>query len=150
MIGVENMKKINTNVYVGLGIAAFSGFILTQIAKISAKSPQAAAFPKLIVTGMFIIAAYLILTGFLSKEDKKNKIAGKDLLRVLAMFVSMLLYAFFLKKAGYVICTMGLLLIALLLFGNKNKIIVAVLTVLVPLGMYLMFTKLNVRLPHIF
>ena len=142
-----NFKKIHVNVYVGVAIAIFALFFLKETGTIAARNPDAALFPRLILFGMLIIAVFLIVQSILVSEEVPWKTEKKDVLRVLAMFGGMILFALLFQQIGYILSMMIVLGIGLFLFGHENKRTVIIVTILVPIVLYVSFTLLRVRLP---
>ena len=145
-----NLKKLHTNVYVGAAIAIFTTFMMLEANNIALKNVESATFPRLVLWAMYIVAAWLLVTGFFSSEEVEWKTEKQDLIRVCLMFGGMIVFGLIFQVLGYIVANMFLLGCGLLLFGHKNKKTVLIVTILVPIIMFFSFTALKVRLPRLF
>jgi hypothetical protein len=73
---------------------------------------------------------------------------GKDLLRVLAIALSILLFAVFLQPLGYGVCSALLMGAVLRLLGMRSWGKTAAASVLTALASYLIFMSLEIPLPR--
>ena len=121
---------------------------------------QAAAFPQIMCVGMLIFAVILLIQSIikLMTMDENDPLAEpaasinfiKDKGVLAALFV-MLLCALFVvcfKPLGYVVCGAVLCFVIMVLIGKRNWLQMVLVSILVPLGMWLVFYKvLTVNIP---
>ena len=116
---------------------------------------QAAVFPQIMCVGMLIFAVILLIQSIikLMTMDENDPLAEpaasinfiKDKGVLAALFVMLLcaLFVVFFKPLGYVVC-----FIIMVLIGKRNWLQMALVSILVPLGMWLVFYKvLTVNIP---
>lgn len=121
---------------------------------------QAAVFPQIMCVGMLIFAVILLIQSIikLMTMDENDPLAEpaasinfiKDKGVLAALFV-MLLCALFVvsfKPLGYVVCGAVLCFVIMVLIGKRNWLQMVLVSILVPLGMWLVFYKvLTVNIP---
>ena len=121
---------------------------------------QAAVFPQIMCVGMLIFAVILLIQSIikLMTMDENDPLAEpaasinfiKDK-GVLAALFGMLLCALFVaffKPLGYVVCGAVLCFVIMVLIGKRNWLQMVLVSILVPLGMWLVFYKvLTVNIP---
>lgn len=121
---------------------------------------QAAVFPQIMCVGMLIFAVILLIQSIikLMTMDENDPLAEpaasinfiKDKGVLAALFVMLLcaLFVVFFKPLGYVICGAVLCFVIMVLIGKRNWLQMVLVSVLVPLGMWLVFYKvLTVNIP---
>ena len=121
---------------------------------------QAAVFPQIMCVGMLIFAVILLIQSIikLMTMDENDPLAEpaasinfiKDKGVLAALFVVLLcvLFVVFFKSLGYVICGAVLCFVIMVLIGKRNWLQMVLVSVLVPLGMWLVFYKvLTVNIP---
>lgn len=121
---------------------------------------QAAVFPQIMCVGMLIFAVILLIQSIikLMTMDENDPLAEpaasinfiKDKGVLAALFVMLLcaLFVVFFKPLGYVICGAVLCFIIMVLIGKRNWLQMVLVSILVPLGMWLVFYKvLTVNIP---
>ena len=121
---------------------------------------QAAVFPQIMCVGMLIFAIILLIQSIikLMTMDENDPLAEpaasinfiKDKGVLAALFVVLLcvLFVVFFKSLGYVICGAVLCFVIMVLIGKRNWLQMALVSILVPLGMWLVFYKvLTVNIP---
>ena len=114
---------------------------------------QAAVFPQIMCVGMLIFAVILLIQSIikLMTMDENDPLAEpaasinfiKDKGVLAALFVMLLcaLFVVFIKPLGYVVC-------GAVLIGKRNWLQMVLVSILVPLGMWLVFYKvLTVNIP---
>lgn len=141
----------------GLNADVVTGIIILLIAALAyyatfdfaqPKIPWTAeSFPRLICWGMAIVGTIILITGlFKGKGEKFGD--RKDVLRVLGVIAAAVLYLFVLPYVGFVPATIVLLAIALACYTNRNIRMIALVSLVSPIVIYLIFRYLlNVRLP---
>ena len=121
---------------------------------------QAAVFPQIMRVGMLIFAVILLIQSIikLMTMDENDPLAEpaasinfiKDKGVLAALFVMLLcaLFVVFFKTLGYVVCGAVLCFVIMVLIGKRNWLQMVLVSILVPLGMWLVFYKvLTVNIP---
>ena len=121
---------------------------------------QAAVFPQIMCVGMLIFAVILLIQPIikLMTMDENDPLAEpaasinfiKDKGVLAALFVMLLcaLFVVFFKTLGYVVCGAVLCFVIMVLIGKRNWLQMVLVSILVPLGMWLVFYKvLTVNIP---
>ena len=121
---------------------------------------QAAVFPQIMCVGMLIFAIILLIQSIikLMTMDENDPLAEpaasinfiKDKGVLAALFVMLLcaLFVVFFKPLGYVVCGAVLCFVIMVLIGKRNWLQMVLVSILVPLGMWLVFYKvLTVNIP---
>ena len=121
---------------------------------------QAAVFPQIRCVGMLIFAVILLIQSIikLMTMDENDPLAEpaasinfiKDKGVLAALFVMLLcaLFVVFFKPLGYVVCGAVLCFVIMVLIGKRNWLQMVLVSILVPLGMWLVFYKvLTVNIP---
>lgn len=121
---------------------------------------QAAVFPQIMCVGMLIFAVILLIQSIikLMTMDENDLLAEpaasinfiKDKGVLAALFVMLLcaLFVVFFKPLGYVVCGAVLCFVIMVLIGKRNWLQMVLVSILVPLGMWLVFYKvLTVNIP---
>lgn len=121
---------------------------------------QAAVFPQIMCVGMLIFAVILLIQSIikLMTMDENDPLAEpaasinfiKDKGVLAALFVILLcaLFVVFFKPLGYVVCGAVLCFVIMVLIGKRNWLQMVLVSILVPLGMWLVFYKvLTVNIP---
>ena len=121
---------------------------------------QAAVFPQIMCVGMLIFAVILLIQSIikLMTMDENDPLAEpaasinfiKDKGVLAALFVMLLcaLFVVFFKPLGYVVCGAMLCFVIMVLIGKRNWLKMVLVSILVPLGMWLVFYKvLTVNIP---
>ena len=121
---------------------------------------QAAVFPQIMCVGMLIFAVILLIQSIIKlmtmdENDPLTEPAAsinfiKDKGVLAALFVMLLcaLFVVFFKTLGYVVCGAVLCFVIMVLIGKRNWLQMVLVSILVPLGMWLVFYKvLTVNIP---
>ena len=121
---------------------------------------QAAVFPQIMCVGMLIFAVILLIQSIikLMTMDENDPLAEpaasinfiKDKGVLAALFVMLLcaLFVVFFKTLGYVVCGAVFCFVIMVLIGKRNWLQMVLVSILVPLGMWLVFYKvLTVNIP---
>ena len=117
-------------------------------------------FPQIMCVGMLIFAVILLIQSIikLMTMDENDPLAEpaasinfiKDKGVLAALFVMLLcaLFVVFFKPLGYVVCGAVLCFVIMVLIGKRNWLQMVLVSILVPLGMWLVFYKvLTVNIP---
>lgn len=121
---------------------------------------QAAVFPQIMCVGMLIFAVILLIQSIikLMTMDENDPLAepaasinfikDKGVLAALFMMLLCALFVVFFKPLGYVVCGAVLCFVIMVLIGKRNWLQMVLVSILVPLGMWLVFYKvLTVNIP---
>ncbi len=121
---------------------------------------QAAVFPQIMCVGMLIFAVILLIQSIikLMTMDENDPLAepaasinfikDKDVLAALFVMLLCALFVVFFKPLGYVVCGAVLCFVIMVLIGKRNWLQMVLVSILVPLGMWLVFYKvLTVNIP---
>ena len=121
---------------------------------------QAAVFPQIMCVGMLIFAVILLIQSIikLMTMDENDPLAepaasinfikGKGVLAALFVMLLCALFVVFFKTLGYVVCGAVLCFVIMVLIGKRNWLQMVLVSILVPLGMWLVFYKvLTVNIP---
>ena len=161
------MKKTKTQAFANLIgsliFIALGAWALTQtysFQEVKNTYVQAAVFPQIMCVGMLIFAIILLIQSIikLMTMDENDPLAEpaasinfiKDRGVLAALFVMLLcaLFVVFFKPLGYVVCGAVLCFIIMVLIGKRNWLQMVLVSILVPLGMWLVFYKvLTVNIP---
>ena len=161
------MKKTKTQAFANLIgsliFIALGAWALTQtysFQEVKNTYVQAAVFPQIMCVGMLIFAVILLIQSIikLMTMDENDPLAEpaasinfiKDKGVLAALFVMLLcaLFVVFFKPLGYVVCGAVLCFVIMVLIGKRNWLQMALVSILVPLGMWLVFYKvLTVNIP---
>ena len=161
------MKKTKTQAFANLIgsliFIALGAWALTQtysFQEVKNTYVQAAVFPQIMCVGMLIFAIILLIQSIikLMTMDENDPLAEpaasinfiKDKGVLAALFVMLLcaLFVVFFKPLGYVICGAVLCFVIMVLIGKRNWLQMVLVSILVPLGMWLVFYKvLTVNIP---
>ena len=161
------MKKTKTQAFANLIgsliFIALGAWALTQtysFQEVKNTYVQAAVFPQIMCVGMLIFAIILLIQSIikLMTMDENDPLAEpaasinfiKDKGVLAALFVMLLcaLFVVFFKPLGYVVCGAVLCFIIMVLIGKRNWLQMVLVSILVPLGMWLVFYKvLTVNIP---
>ena len=148
---MEKIKKINRDVYIGIGLILFSIFFLIESSKIH---PGAAEFPRIILSVLIIMSGMLVINGILNirnpermkKSDKPvtfSQIKSPVILAFLA-----LLYVVAIDLIGFFVATTIFIPLFMYFFGVKKPAYILIVIASIDFFIYILFVKLlNVYLP---
>ena len=149
---------IGSLIFIALGVWALTQTYSFQ--EVKNTYVQAAVFPQIMCVGMLIFAIILLIQSIikLMTMDENDPLAEpaasinfiKDKGVLAALFVMLLcaLFVVFFKPLGYVVCGAVLCFVIMVLIGKRNWLQMVLVSILVPLGMWLVFYKvLTVNIP---
>ena len=113
---------------------------------------QAAVFPQIMCVGMLIFAVILLIQSIikLMTMDENDPLAepAASINFIKDKGVLAALFVMFFKPLGYVVCGAVLCFVIMVLIGKRNWLQMVLVSILVPLGMWLVFYKvLTVNIP---
>ena len=161
------MKKTNTQAFANLigslifiAVGVWALIQTYSFQEVKNTYVQAAVFPQIMCVGMLIFAVILLIQSIikLMTMDENDPLAEpaasinfiKDKGVLAALFVMLLcaLFVVFFKPLGYVVCGAVLCFVIMVLIGKRNWLQMVLVSILVPLGMWLVFYKvLTVNIP---
>ena len=99
--------------------------------------PRVTAILLLLVSVWYLISAFSLKeTNFLKEIDKSG------LVNIAVTVVALLMYALTMESLGFVISSAILVVILTSFYGNRNISIAVLSSIVVPIGIYYLFTKL--------
>ena len=150
---------IGSIIFLAIGIWAW--FQTDKFPEVANTYVQASTFPRVMIVGMLIFAAILLLQsiiklmGAMKPTDPEavevstlNPLKDKGLAAAYLVIILCVLFAALFKSCGYILCAMVLSMIIMFLIGKRNWVQMILVSVLVPLLMWLVFYKvLTVNIP---
>ena len=150
---------IGSIIFLAIGIWAW--FQTGNFPEVANTYVQASTFPRVMIVGVVIFSVILLLQSIFKlmgtmKEGDPAAVEGgtlnplKDKGLAAAYFVILLcvLFAALFKSCGYILCAMVLSMIIMFLIGKRNWVQMILVSILVPLLMWLVFYKvLTVNIP---
>ena len=150
---------IGSILFLALGIWAW--FQTDGFPEVANTYVQASTFPRIMIVGMVIFAAVLFvqsifkLMGTLKDTDPLavqvstlNPLKDKGVAMAYVVIVLCVLFAALFKSCGYIACAFVLSMAIMYIIGKRKWLQMVLVSVLVPLGMWLIFYKvLTVNIP---
>lgn len=150
---------IGSIIFLAIGIWAW--FQTDKFPEVANTYVQASTFPRVMIVGILIFAAILLLQsiiklmGAMKPTDPEavevstlNPLKDKGLAAAYLVIILCVLFAALFKSCGYILCAMVLSMIIMILIGKRNWLQMILVSVLVPLLMWLVFYKvLTVNIP---
>ena len=155
----DKMKTMAFSNLVGsiifLAIGIWAWFQTDNFPEVANTYVQASTFPRVMIVGMLIFSVVLLIqsifklmgtmkpTDPVAVEVKDKGVAAAYLVMLLCV-----LFAALFKSCGYILCAVVLSMIIMFLIGKRNWVQMVLVSVLVPLLMWLVFYKvLTVNIP---
>ncbi len=109
-------------------------------------------FPNVVLTVMCVCSAIVVVQEFLklsrAENTEENALTWKDYGRVIILMAGILVYILVMPTLGFIIPTMLLVALCMALFGEKNVLLLASVSIVAPLAVFFLFKKiLAVPLP---
>ena len=122
---------------------------------------QASTFPRVMIVGMLIFSVVLLIQSIFKlmgtikptdpvavEVDTLNPLKDKGVAAAYLVMLLCVLFAALFKSCGYILCAVVLSMIIMFLIGKRNWVQMVLVSVLVPLLMWLGFYKvLTVNIP---
>ncbi len=159
----KTQTKAFSNLIASLVLIAFEvwAWLQTNNIKTAKKAAvQPSTFPRIMIIGMAVFTVILLIQSLMKLSNMKpddplaEKAETMNLFRdkgVLAALIVVLLcvgYVYFFKSLGYVVVSFLLCAIIMWMIGLRNPVKLILISLLVPLGMWLIFYKmLQVNIP---
>ena len=158
---LTNKEKLHSKAFADLVISllliAFEIWVWTESLNIKTQKKaavQPAVFPQIMIIGMAVFTLVLLVQSVVrllrmkkgdaaaEKAATINFIKDKGVLAALFVILLCALYALFFKDLGYVLVSILLSAVVMWLIGTRKPLQLALIAVLVPLVMWLVFYKL--------
>lgn len=151
---------IGSILFLALGIWAF--FQMATLQEVKDTYAQPSAFPQIMATGLIIFSAVLLVQSiiklatmkenddgpFAEKAASINIIKDKGVQAAAIVIVLCVAFVLLFKPLGYVLTAAIVSAVIMYLIGKRNILQMVLVSVLVPLGMWLIFYKvLTVNIP---
>ena len=150
---------IGSIIFLAIGIWAW--FQTNSFPEVANTYVQASTFPRVMIVGMVIFAVILLvqslikLLGTMKPTDPDavtvstlNPLKDKGLAAAYLVIILCVLFAALFKSCGYIICAVVVSMAIMILIGKRNWLQMILVSVLVPLLMWLVFYKvLTVNIP---
>src|SRR5699024_2666321 len=107
-------------------------------------------FPKLISIIIGILGLYLLISSVINLKNYKNILdINHNLVFKIIIFIIVITASFYLfSLVGFIISSVLFLVVAQLIFGVKNYLAITLVSIFVPLALYLFFTQVfNIPIP---
>jgi putative tricarboxylic transport membrane protein len=139
-------------VVVGVIVLAVGVLLLWQAWQVRGDlGPQGPRFLPIVLAIAWILLAAVYLAGAVAALAGRRGVVAErldHLLRILALVVALIVYAYILDFVGYLISTAVLFAVAAAILGSRNHIRDAVVAVGLTVAVYFLFTRgLNIYLP---
>ena len=166
-VNLLEVKKTETkafaNLIASLVLIAFEvwAWLQTNNIKTAKKAAvQPSTFPRIMIIGMAVFTVILLIQSLIKlstmkpddplaeKAETLNIFKDRGVLAALGVILLCALYVYFFKSLGYVVVSFFLCGIIMWIIGLRNPVKLILISLLVPLGMWLIFYKmLQVNIP---
>jgi hypothetical protein len=159
----KTQTKAFSNLIASFVLIAFEvwAWLQTNNIKTAKKAAvQPSTFPRIMIIGMGVFTVILLVQSLIKlssmkaddplaeKAETMNLFRDKGVLAALFVILLCIGYVFFFKSLGYVVVSFLLCGIIMWLIGLRNPVKLILISLLVPLGMWLIFYKmLQVNIP---
>jgi hypothetical protein len=125
--------------------------IPVQIGHVKNVPVEPSTLPKILAIIMFTLSIALSVSGHLNRHkanQKVYKIALSEMKLVFFSLAVLVVYTVVVPYIGYMVTTVISLAVLMYVFGQRNRVKLIAVSVLVPLGILIFFTKLmQIHLP---
>ncbi len=149
---------IGSLLFLALGVWAW--FQMATLQEVKDTYAQPSAFPQIMATGLIIFSAILLIQSVIALTAKKpseqlmekaasvNVLKDKGVQAALVVIVLCAAFVLLFKPLGYVLTGALVSMIIMWLIGKRNPVQMVLVSLLVPLGMWVIFYKvLTVKIP---
>ena len=159
----KTQTKAFSNLIASLVLIAFEvwAWLQTNNIKTAKKAAvQPSTFPRIMIIGMAVFTVILLIQSLMKlsnmepddplaeKAETMNLFRDKGVLAALIVVLLCVGYVYFFKSLGYVVVSFLLCAIIMWMIGLRNPVKLILISLLVPLGMWLIFYKmLQVNIP---
>ena len=159
----KTQTKAFSNLIASFVLIAFEvwAWLQTNNIKTAKKAAvQPSTFPRIMIIGMAVFTVILLIQSLIKlstmkpddplteKAETLNIFKDRGVLAALGVILLCALYVYFFKSLGYVVVSFFLCGIIMWIIGLRNPVKLILISLLVPLGMWLIFYKmLQVNIP---
>lgn len=142
------MKKSFADMIIGIVLLAFLTSIAVQVPAIPEVSR---GYPLVLLIISYVMTIWLLVTSVLKqKKEEKQETQVVEQVKIIVPYCLMItVYLVMMSKIGYIASTVLFMIASLIYLKLKNKVVLAVLSVLLTIILYFVFTNfLTVILPR--
>lgn len=142
------MKKSFADMIIGIVLLAFLTSLAVQVPAIPEVSR---GYPLVLLIISYVMTIWLLVTSVLKqKKEKKQETQVVEQVKIIVPYCLMItVYLVMMSKIGYIASTVLFMIASLIYLKLKNKVVLAVLSVLLTIILYFVFTNfLTVILPR--
>lgn len=142
------MKKSFPDMIIGIVLLAFLTSLAVQVPKIPSVSR---GYPVVLLVISYLMTICLLVSSVLKmrKQEKQETRAAEQAGIIVPYCLMIAVYLFLMNKVGYIISTVVFMLASLLYLKLKNKVVMVVLSVVLTVLLFFVFTNfLTVILPR--
>ena len=142
------MKKSFADMIIGIVLLAFLTSLAVQVPAIPEVSR---GYPLVLLIISYVMTIWLLVTSVLKqKKEEKQETQVVEQVKIIVPYCLMItVYLVMMSKIGYIASTVLFMIASLLYLKLKNKVVLAVLSVLLTIILYFVFTNfLTVILPR--
>ncbi|MBS6398138.1 MAG: tripartite tricarboxylate transporter TctB family protein [Clostridiales bacterium] len=142
------MKKSLPDMIISIVLLAFLTSLAVQVPAIPEVSK---GYPLVLLVISYIMTIYLLITSMLKlKKEEKQETKVVEQVKIIVPYCLMItLYLVLMSKIGYIASTVVFMIASLLYLKLKNKVVMIVLSVVMTIVLYFVFTNfLTVILPR--
>ncbi len=142
------MKKSFADMIIGIVLLAFLTSLAVQVPAIPEVSR---GYPLTLLVISYLMTGYLLVSSIVKqKKEEKQETKILEQVKIIVPYCLMIVvYLFLMGKIGYIASTVLFMVASLLYLKLKNKIVLAVLSVVLTIILYFVFTNfLTVILPR--
>ena len=142
------MKKSFADMIIGIVLLAFLTSLVVQVPAIPEVSR---GYPLVLLIISYVMTIWLLVTSVLKqKKEEKQETQVVEQVKIIVPYCLMItVYLVMMSKIGYIASTVLFMIASLIYLKLKNKVVLAVLSVLLTIILYFVFTNfLTVILPR--
>ncbi|MCI8821272.1 MAG: tripartite tricarboxylate transporter TctB family protein [Lachnospiraceae bacterium] len=142
------MKKSFADMIIGIVLLAFLTSLAVQVPAIPEVSR---GYPLVLLIISYVMTIWLLVTSVLKqKKEEKQETQVVEQVKIIVPYCLMItVYLVMMSKIGYIASTVLFMIASLIYLKLKNKVVLAVLSVLLTIILYFVFTNfLTVILPR--
>jgi putative tricarboxylic transport membrane protein len=114
-------------------------FFAAQLENLSVAGLSAAFYPSFLFTALLVCGAALVWQGV--KREEKTPLPAFNWGKLLATAAALALYVLCMQYAGFVLSTIGFLVLAMYIFGERRKPVFLGVPVITSVAVYYLFSK---------
>ena len=142
------MKKSFADMIIGIVLLAFLTSLAAQVPAIPEVSR---GYPLALLVISYLMTGFLLVSSIVKqKKEEKQKTQVLEQVKIIVLYCLMIIvYLFLMGKIGYIASTVLFMVASLIYLKLKNRIVLAVLSVVLTIILYFVFTNfLTVILPR--